>query len=100
MVRNYAHKTRLQISLREKCPNSGPYFLVFRLNTEMYGVNLRIEFKYRKIRNTKIRNNSVFGHFSRSIYSLRYKTTEAKSDTSRTVKILISSTIIQFDRFF
>ena len=52
----------------EKCPKtdffSGPYFPVFVLNTEIYGVNLciqfevnlRIQFEYRKI----------FGHFSRS----------------------------------
>ena len=42
---------------------SGPYFPVFGLNTEIYGVNLRIQPEYRKIRT---RNNSVFGHFSRS----------------------------------
>ena len=42
---------------------SGPYFPVFGLNTEIYFVNLRIQFEYRKIRT---RNNSVFGHFSRS----------------------------------
>ena len=27
---------------------SGPYFSVFGLNTEIYGVNLRIQFEYRK----------------------------------------------------
>ena len=43
---------------------SGPYFPVFGLNTEIYGVNLRIQSEYRKIR---IRKNSVFGHFSRSV---------------------------------
>ena len=42
---------------------SGPHFPVFRLNTEIYFVNLRIQWDYRKIRT---RNNSVFGHFSRS----------------------------------
>ena len=42
---------------------SGPYFPVFGLNAEIYGVNLRILSKCRKIRT---RNNSVFGHFSRS----------------------------------
>ena len=42
---------------------SGPYFSVFGLNAEIYGVNLRIPSKCRKIRT---RNNSVFGHFSRS----------------------------------
>ena len=34
---------------------SGPYFPVFRLNTEIYSVNLRIQSEYRKIRT---RNNS------------------------------------------
>ena len=42
---------------------SGWYFPVFGLNAEIYFVNLRIQFEYRKIRT---RNNSVFGHFSRS----------------------------------
>ena len=42
---------------------SGPYFLVFELNTEIYEVNLRIQSEYRKI---KTRKYSVFGHFSGS----------------------------------
>ena len=42
---------------------SGPYFPVFGLNTENYGVNLRIQSWPRKMRTRK---NSVFGHFSRS----------------------------------
>ena len=42
---------------------SGPYFPVFGLNTEIYGVNLHIQSEYRKIRT---RNNSVFGHFLHS----------------------------------
>ena len=42
---------------------SGPYFPVFGLNTEIYGVNLRIHSEYRKIRTRK---NSVFEHFSYS----------------------------------
>ena len=42
---------------------SGPYFPVFELNTEIEYGNLRIQSEYRKIRT---RNNSVFGHFSRS----------------------------------
>ena len=42
----------------------GTYFPAFALNTEIYGVNLRIQSKYRKIRTRK---NSVFGHFSRSV---------------------------------
>ena len=43
---------------------TGPCFPVFGLNTEIYGVNLRIQSEYRKIRTRK---NSVFGHFSRSV---------------------------------
>ena len=35
-------------------------FPLFGLNTEMYGVKLRIQSEYKKIRT---RNNSVFGHF-------------------------------------
>ena len=46
---------------------SGPYFLVFGLNMEIYKVNLRIQSKYRKI---QTRKNSVFGHFSRSAMTL------------------------------
>ena len=44
---------------------SGPYFPVFGLNTEIYGVNLRIQSEYRKI---QTRKNSVFGHFLRSVF--------------------------------
>ena len=43
---------------------SGPYFPVFGLNTEIYGLNLRVQSEYRKIRT---RNNSGSGHFSRSV---------------------------------
>ena len=39
------------------------YSLVFGLNTEICGVDLRIQSECRKIRT---RNNSVFGHFLRS----------------------------------
>ena len=50
----------LCLTLRKKCPNtvfSGPYLPVFRLNTEIYSVNLPIQSEYRKIRTRK---NSVF----------------------------------------
>ena len=43
---------------------SGQYFPVFGLNSEIYGVNLRIQSECRKIR---ARKNSVIGHFSRSV---------------------------------
>ena len=42
---------------------SGPYFPIFRLNTERCGLSLRIQSECGKIRTRK---NSVFGHFSRS----------------------------------
>ena len=42
---------------------SDPYLPVFGLNTEIYGINLRIQSEYMKI---QTRNNSVFGHFSPS----------------------------------
>ena len=43
---------------------SGPYFPAFGLNTESYGRSLRTQSACVKIRT---RNNSVFGHFSRSV---------------------------------
>ena len=42
---------------------SGPYFLVFGLNTERYEVSLCIQFECGKTQNRK---NSVFGHISHS----------------------------------
>ena len=44
---------------------SGPYLPAFGLNTEIYGVNLRIQSEHGKIRT---KNNSVFGHSSHSAY--------------------------------
>ena len=49
---------------------SGPYFPVFGLSTEIYEVNLRIQFEYRKIRT---KNNSVSGHFSSSVRMAKNK---------------------------
>ena len=43
---------------------SGLYFPLYGLNTEIYGINLRIQSEYRK---TQTRKNSVFGHFSRNV---------------------------------
>ena len=43
---------------------SGPYFPEFRLNTERYGVSLRIQSECGII---QTRKNFVFGHFSRSV---------------------------------
>ena len=50
---------------------SGPYFLVFEVNTERYSVSLHIQSEYREIR-TRI--NSVFGHFSRRELHIHYLT--------------------------
>ena len=56
------------MALCEKYPNmeffSGPYFPIFRLNTEIYGVHLRTQSKYGQ---KLTRKNSVFGHFSPSV---------------------------------
>ena len=49
---------------------SGPYFPVFRLNMDIYGVNLRIQSEYRKTWTIK---NFVFGHFSRSELPTTYQ---------------------------
>ena len=51
---------------------SGPYFPVFRRNTEIYGANLPIQSGYSKIR---VRNNSVFGHFLYSDVTTKYLVT-------------------------
>ena len=55
-------------TLRKKCSNTefflGQHFAVFGLNTEIYGVDLRSQFKYGKVRSRK---NSVLGHFSLSV---------------------------------
>ena len=45
---------------------SGPYFPAFGLNAERYQVFLRIQSECRKIRT---RNNSIFGQFSRRVYT-------------------------------
>ena len=45
----------------------GPYFAAFGLNSDRYGVSLRIKSECGKIRTSK---NSVFGHFSRSEWDL------------------------------
>ena len=47
---------------------SGPYITAFGLNTERYGLFLRIQFEYGKIRTRK---NPVFGHFSRSVLYIK-----------------------------
>ena len=47
---------------------SGLYFLAFGLNTEIYGINLRIQSECEKILNRK---TSVFRHFLRSVYGDR-----------------------------
>ena len=39
---------------------SGPFFPLFGLNTEIYGVNHRIQSECREIRSTKIPNTDIF----------------------------------------
>ena len=57
---------------------SVPSFPAFWLNTEIYSVNLRIQFEYGKIRT---RRNTVFGHFSGSVKYI---------DVKETIKIVLS----------
>ena len=59
------------LSLREKCPNVELFLVRIFLYSDWIRrllVNLHIQSKYRKIRT---KNNSVFGHFSRSFNGLR-----------------------------
>ena len=71
---NYVLRDHINAHLRRRCTAwkvskygviFGLYFPVFGLNTEIYFVDLllHIQSEYRKI---QTRNNSVFGHFSRS----------------------------------
>ena len=53
----------LKINVSKYGVISGPY--LFGLNTEIYEANLHIQSEHRKIRT---RNNSVFGHFSRTVF--------------------------------
>ena len=57
---------------------SGPYFPAFRLNTEIYGIDLRIRSAYRKIRTRKM---SVFGLYSRSAHPTANINTKALETT-------------------
>ena len=107
----------LNVSLREKCPNtellpvrfflysdwirrftpnawkvskygviSGPYFPVFGLNTGIYSVNRRIQSEHRKV---ETRNNSVFGHFSRSVFLKLYRKRAEKLTWLSNAKVVI-----------
>ena len=62
---------------------SGPYFPVFGRNTEIYEVNLRIQSEYRKTRTTK---NSIFGHFSRSVFIMRFTPYKIIQQSKRKLK--------------
>ena len=48
----------------------GPYFPVFGLNTEKYGVSIRIQSECRKIRTRKTPNTDTFHAVGISIFSL------------------------------
>ena len=67
---------------------SGPYFHAFGLNTERYGVTIRIQSEYEKIR---IRKNSVSGYF----HAVTMSSYEAKLETlcKKSIKELTEKTI-------
>ena len=83
------------------------YFPAFGLNTERYGVSLRIQSKCGKIRTRK---NSVFRHFSRSVeiilteaYSKRYETSQMELFVKtvgglQLLSVFTKSFILIFDR--
>ena len=57
--------------LRQKCPYSefsGPYFPVFGLSMERYGVSLRIQSKYGKIRTRKTPNTDTLHTDNNSLF--------------------------------
>ena len=56
----------------------GPYFPAFRLNTEIYGIDLRIQSEYREVRTRKM---SVFGLYSRSAHPTANINTKALETT-------------------
>ena len=63
-VRNEETRTRYNVvhcvkSVRSRSA-SGHYFSSFRLNTEIYGVNLRIQSECRKVRTRKLRIRTPF----------------------------------------
>ena len=58
-------KLKVSLTLREKCPNTELLLVGIFLYSD---VNLRIQSEYRKIR---ARNYSVFGHFLRSVKSVK-----------------------------
>ena len=57
---------------------SAPCFAVFGLNTVVDGGNFNVQSKYRKIRT---RANSIFGHFSCSVYYPEIKVQLAKTSS-------------------
>ena len=72
---------------------SGPYFSGFAWNTEIYGVNLRIQSEYRKIRTRK---NSVFGYFLVSSCAKLYRS--VKLSTYHFKHFLITATFTLLGR--
>ena len=87
---------------------SVPYFPVFGLNTETYSANLHIHSEYRKIRTRK---NSVFGHFSRSAFSVLLSSfilqiiwntivSREINFTSHWYSIFLSNTVVQIAHLY
>ena len=63
----------------------GPYFPTFKLNTEIYEVDLRIQSEHGKVRTKK---KSVFGHFPHSADNNTLNIENITIKTSKSVKLL------------
>ena len=64
-IHQFEHITTLKVSKYGVI--SGPYFPVFRLNTEIDSVNVHIQSEYKKMQAI---DNFAFKHFSRSVLSI------------------------------
>ena len=76
---------------------SGPHFSVFGLNKEIYSVNFRIQSEYQK---TRTRENSVFGHFSRSLCIVQLLLVMHEIQTTRVTTFYINPTVDVRGPFF
>ena len=68
ILKTFAHQIAITVNLWKMSKYGvffGQYFPLYGLNTEIFGVNLRIQSEYGKIRTRK---NHVFANFSRSEY--------------------------------
>ena len=70
---------------------SGPHFPAFGLNTERYGVSLRIQSPYSvQMREYADQNNSEYGHFLRSVLN---PPDNVLCRNARTITMLIQRTL-------